>query len=197
MNYLSQQLDVLFYQNRIPQWFTKRSVGDRIKVELPQGWCYDKFMGYETYVVFMAKKSYGSKANYGQPGYSVRNYDKALLNDIIVRPIHITSNIMSMNIGSYVTWFHYSTSNPSWMDAKNFVTFSFRGFANIEVKECGVRIICQEDIMEEKSLNMMQGLLNPTQDGDIGIFHLDQEWSSATIGGELSHCTRHIVWSSN
>ncbi|GKB06643.1 hypothetical protein Tco_0834876 [Tanacetum coccineum] len=63
-----------------------------------------------------------------------------------------------------VTWLHYSTSKPSWMEAKNIVAFSFSDFVNIE---------------------------------DAGLFHLSQEWSSANIDDDPSHCTRHIVWSAD
>ncbi|KAL8240035.1 hypothetical protein R6Q59_013390 [Mikania micrantha] len=191
VHYFSHQLDALFYQKRIPQWFTKQSDGNVIKVELPQHWCYNKFRGYATYVVFIPHKSY-SKAKNGQPGFSVNNYDKACLDDGYMRPFHLISEVMLMNIGSYVTWFHYSASKPGWMEAKNFVTFSFRGFSGIQV-ECGARIICEEDIQCSSS---MQSFLTPTQDGSV--FHLSQEWSSApSIDNGSPNCTRHLVWSSN
>ncbi|GJS45354.1 hypothetical protein Tco_0595475 [Tanacetum coccineum] len=70
------------------------------------------------------------------------------------------------------------------MEAKNIVMFSFSDFTNIEVKECGTRIICKQDI-QETSLNMTHGLLSPTQ--DAGLFHLIQEWSSTDIDNEPSH----------
>ncbi|KAK9074235.1 hypothetical protein SSX86_006832 [Deinandra increscens subsp. villosa] len=188
------ELDALFYQRRILEWFTKGSVGNCKKVELPQSWCYSKFRGYATYVVFKPQRSRSSEANNGHLGFSVKNYDNALLDDVRMRPTHLITENMLMNIGSYVTWFHYSTSKPCWMEAKNFVTFLFRGFGNIEV-ECGVRIICEEDIQEQTCSNTMQSLLTPTQDGSV--FHLSQDWSSATIDNVSPHYNRHIVWSSN
>ncbi|KAI3725560.1 hypothetical protein L1987_65350 [Smallanthus sonchifolius] len=191
LNYFSQQLDALFYQKKTPQWFTKLSVGYCMKVKLPQHWCYNKFRGYATCVVFMPQESCSSKGNNGQPGFSVNNFDNACLDDIHMRPFHLISETMLTNIGQYVTWFHYSTSKPSWMEAKNFITFSFRGFAHTLV-EFGVRIVCEEDIAGS---DIMQDFLTPTQDGSV--FHLGQEWSSATIGDESPHFTRHIVWSSN
>ncbi|KAM0056988.1 putative leucine-rich repeat domain superfamily, winged helix DNA-binding domain superfamily [Helianthus debilis subsp. tardiflorus] len=191
LDYISQQLDALFYQKRIPQWFTKASVVKCIKVELPQCWCYDKFIGYATYVVFMPHKSCSNKA---KPGFSVNNFDKACLDNVHMRPFHLISETMLSNIGSYVTWFHYSTSKPNWMEAKNFVTFLFKGFDNIAV-ECGVRLICEEEIQEKTETNIMTGFLTPTQDGSE--FHLSQEWSFARVDDESPHCTRHVVWSSN
>nr|GFA77425.1 hypothetical protein [Tanacetum cinerariifolium] len=77
--------------------------------------------------------------------------------------------------------------------AKNIIMFSLSDFANIEVKECGARIICEQDI--EPCLKMTQRLLPPTQ--DAGLFHLSQEWSSANIDDEPPNCTRHIVWSAD
>ncbi|GKC46160.1 hypothetical protein Tco_1063882 [Tanacetum coccineum] len=56
-----------------------------------------------------------------------------------------------------------------WKEAKNFVTFSFleeNDNEDVEVKECGVTLICDEDI-QEADLSMLQGLPTPTQHGGM------------------------------
>ena len=63
------------------------------------------------------------------------------------------------------------------MEAKNFVTFSLEeNNEDVEVKEFGVRLICDEDIEQEADLSMLQGLPTPTQHG--GFLRLDRAYLS-------------------
>ncbi|GKG14506.1 hypothetical protein Tco_0354106, partial [Tanacetum coccineum] len=63
-------------------------------------------------------------------------------------------------------WLHYTRSIREWKEGKNFLTFSFfEGSKDVEVKECGARLICDEDIRQEADVSMLQGLPTPTQHG--------------------------------
>nr|GEX18012.1 NB-ARC domains-containing protein [Tanacetum cinerariifolium] len=62
-------LDIVYHGNSVPEWFTNRSRENHVKVELPSNWCYDKFIGYGTCVVFKCKKPCKLK------GYRVNYFD--------------------------------------------------------------------------------------------------------------------------
>ncbi|GKB37507.1 NB-ARC domains-containing protein [Tanacetum coccineum] len=59
---------------------------------------------------------------------------------------------------SYMTWLHYEKNtrySQDWKEAKNFVTFCFDD-EDIEVKECGARVVCDEDLDQEGDLSMLK-----------------------------------------
>ncbi|GKE45523.1 hypothetical protein Tco_1472807, partial [Tanacetum coccineum] len=61
-----------------------------------------------------------------------------------------------------------------WMEAKNFVTFSFKENNEdiVEVKECGERLICDGDSEQDVTmLSMLQDLPTSSQHG--GAIFLD------------------------
>nr|GEZ42774.1 hypothetical protein [Tanacetum cinerariifolium] len=162
-------LDIVYHGNRMPEWFTNKSRENHVKVELPSAdWCYDKnFRGFGTCVVFKCKKPF-NRFN----GYSVNNFDGASLK----RPDYfslIGAFLKKEVIGIYdVIWLHYrKVKTGAWKEAKNFVTFSFfEEFNNeedVEVKECGIRLICVEEIQEEAHLSMLHGLPIPSQHGGM------------------------------
>ncbi|GKA03008.1 NB-ARC domains-containing protein [Tanacetum coccineum] len=66
-----------------------------------------------------------------------------------------------------------SSQHIKGMGDKNFVTFSFfQQNKDVEVKECGVRLICDEDL-QQAHLSMLQGLPTPTQlGGVVGLWFL-------------------------
>ncbi|GKB35742.1 NB-ARC domains-containing protein [Tanacetum coccineum] len=141
-----------YHGNSIPEWFTNRSTENHVKVELPSDWCYDKYRGHGTCVVIKRKKSSKLK------GYSVKNFDGALL----VKE-HYFPNIIENYLKDEVILLHYTKSTWEWKEAKNFVTFCFaENNEDVEVKECGVRLICDEEIQQEADLSMLQGLPTPT-----------------------------------
>ncbi|GJU21045.1 NB-ARC domains-containing protein [Tanacetum coccineum] len=45
-----EKMDIINHGNSIPEWFTNKSMGNHVKVELPSDWCYDKFRGFGTCV---------------------------------------------------------------------------------------------------------------------------------------------------
>ncbi|PWA76345.1 NB-ARC domains-containing protein [Artemisia annua] len=161
------QLNIAYHGNsNIPEWFTNRSMGNHVKVELPSDWCYDKFRGFGTCLVFKCKKPHKFE------GYSVKNFDGDSLNPYGYIPVSIKDYFEKEVIGiqdSYMIWLHYKKSTWRWEEAKNFVTFSFEenNEEDVEVKECGVRLICDGDIEQEADLSMLQGLPTPTQHGGM------------------------------
>ncbi|GKB95199.1 NB-ARC domains-containing protein, partial [Tanacetum coccineum] len=156
-------LDIVYPGNSIPEWFTNRSTENPLKVELPSDWSYDKFRGYGTCVVFKCKKPFNKFE-----GYSVKNFDGASL-FTVNNFSHVEEFLEKEVIGihdSYIIWFSYTRAKTgAWKKAKNFVTFSFEENEDIEVKEVGVRLICDEDLKQQADLSMLQGLPTPSQHG--------------------------------
>ncbi|GJX85343.1 putative RNA-directed DNA polymerase [Tanacetum coccineum] len=63
-------------------------------------------------------------------------------------------------------WLHYTTSEiRRWKEAKNFVTFCFFEDEDIEVKEMGIRAVCDEDLDQEGDLSMFKDLPTLSQHG--------------------------------
>ncbi|GKC73543.1 hypothetical protein Tco_1119426, partial [Tanacetum coccineum] len=63
-------------------------------------------------------------------------------------------------------WLHYTTSEIRKLKrAKNFVTYCFYEDETIEVKECGVRLVCDEDLDEEGELTMFEDVPTLSQHG--------------------------------
>ncbi|PWA72045.1 NB-ARC domains-containing protein [Artemisia annua] len=158
-------IDIVYHVNSIPEWFTNRSTENHVKVELPSDWCYDKFRGYGICVVFKCKKPHKYK------GYAIKNFDGASMNPYFCFPIFIENYFHKEVIeiqDSYMIWLHYARDKSKWEEAKNFVTFCFEeNNEDVEVKECGVRLICDEDLEQETDLSMLQGLPTPTQNGGM------------------------------
>lgn len=156
--------NLIYHGNRIPQWFTNQSMGNRVKVELPPDWCFSKFRGYGICVVFTPKKSYRGKSYYVTPSYYVDNFDGTSL----VERYHFCYDCIGIP-KSDIIWFHYTTFGiQALKKAKNFVTFSFGDTNDVEVKECGVRLVFDQHIQgegEETNLSITQDLPTPTQDG--------------------------------
>ncbi|PWA97516.1 NB-ARC domains-containing protein [Artemisia annua] len=169
-------LDILYHGNSfIPEWFTNRSTGNHVKVELPSDWCFDKFRGFGTYVVFKCKDSDKLK------GYSVKNFDGASLNPNDEFPRNFQNEMIGIR-DSYTTWLHYTNSDTwGWKEAKNFVTFSFEeNNEEVEVKECGARLIFDQDLQQEDVTSMFQDLPTPSQHGGaimLGGWYRGSIWS--------------------
>ncbi|GKE88056.1 NB-ARC domains-containing protein, partial [Tanacetum coccineum] len=157
-------LNIVYHGNSIPKWFTNRSRENHdVKVELPSDSYY--ITGYATCVVFKCKKPLNKFK-----GFSVKNFDGASL-FTVNNFSHVEEFLEKEVIGihdSYIIWFSYTRAKTgAWKKAKNFVTFSFLEENNedVEVKECGVRLICDEDLKQQADLSMLQGLPTPSQHG--------------------------------
>ncbi|GJZ45126.1 NB-ARC domains-containing protein [Tanacetum coccineum] len=157
-----RSMDIRYHGNSMPEWFKNRSMGNHVKVGLPSDWCYDKFRGYGTCVVRKCKKPCGFT------GYSVKNFDAASLEhwfpcyheeNLKRRPIRINE--------SYTIWLRYTRNITRWEEAKNFVTFCFEeNNEDVEVKECGVRLICDGDIHQDlPTLSQHGGAITVTRFG--------------------------------
>ncbi|GKD09823.1 hypothetical protein Tco_1189508 [Tanacetum coccineum] len=133
-------MDIIYDGNSIPEWFTNKSIGNHVKVELPSDWCFNKFRGYGTCVVFKRKKAFSTLK-----GYSVKNFDGSSFGRFFPynhreyfegKPIRINE--------SYMIWLHYMRNTRKWKEANNFVTFCFKDDVDegYEVKECGLTQVC-------------------------------------------------------
>ncbi|GJY20895.1 NB-ARC domains-containing protein, partial [Tanacetum coccineum] len=160
-----------FLQRIIPHWFRNRNMGNHVMIRLPSDGCHNKFRGYGTCIVYKRKKPYGI------PGYIVRNFDGAILGN--ASPFHcFPLNDNSIGIHeSHVIWLHYNTSIWGWKEAKSFASFTFKDNEDVEVKECAVRLFCDEDIQQEAD-SMIQDLSTPTQKGGIFTLHWNSSISS-------------------
>ncbi|GJY06503.1 NB-ARC domains-containing protein [Tanacetum coccineum] len=153
------KVDIIYHGTSIPKWFTNQSMGSHVKVKLPSDWSYSKFRGSGTCFVFKSKKSLRTFK-----GYSVKNFDGASLGDCFPYNFEYLKDEV-VGHESYMIWLHYTTYRRKWEEAKNFVTFYLRDNEDVEVKECGVRLVCDEDLQQETDSSMFQGLPTPTQDG--------------------------------
>ncbi|GKE10558.1 hypothetical protein Tco_1414109, partial [Tanacetum coccineum] len=68
---------------------------------------------------------------------------------------------------SYMIWLQYTRDTWNWKEAKNFVTFCFKeDNQDIEVKECGARVVCDGDLHQDvTNLSMFEDLSTPSQHG--------------------------------
>ncbi|KAI3745665.1 hypothetical protein L6452_08068 [Arctium lappa] len=157
-------LGIIYHGNIIPQWFTNTSTGNHINVELPPNFRYNNVRGYGFCVVLTPKNSYGRKSCLGPLRYYVDNFDGTSL----LQPCQLVFNFIEIP-KSDIILFHFKNIGNwewEWMEAKNFVTFSFEENDQVEVKEFGVRLVFEEDIQgEETGLSIPQDLPTPTQDG--------------------------------
>ncbi|GKD65787.1 hypothetical protein Tco_1307895 [Tanacetum coccineum] len=126
-------LDIVYHGNSVPELFTNKSMENHVKVELPLDWCYDKFRGYGTFVVFKRKKPCKFK------GFCVKNFDGASLTLINYFLVLVEEYFHNEVIGiheSYMIWLQYMRDTWEWKEAKNFVTFCLEeNNEDVEVKE--------------------------------------------------------------
>ncbi|GJZ70670.1 NB-ARC domains-containing protein [Tanacetum coccineum] len=166
---LVEKMDIMYHGNSIPEWFTNKSMGNHVKVELPSDWCFKKFRGYGTCLVFKRKK-----LGYRFIRSSVKNFDGAYLDSCFLHYHREYFNGKPIRINeSYMIWLLYTKSSmlsKSWKEAKNFVTFCFEVNEEIEVKECGVRLVCDEDLEQDTNLSMFGDLLSLSQHGGALYF---------------------------
>ncbi|GJZ25646.1 NB-ARC domains-containing protein [Tanacetum coccineum] len=160
----SSFLEIVYHGNSMPEWFTNRSTGNHVKVELPSDWCYDKFRGYATCVVFKCKKPCTFNA------YSVKNFDGASLIGGDYFTNFFKEFLEKEVIGiheSYMIWLHYTNCRRGWKKAKNFVTFCLEeNNEDVELKEVGVRLICDGDLQQGLTyLSMLQDIPAISQHG--------------------------------
>nr|XP_043627447.1 disease resistance protein RPV1-like [Erigeron canadensis]XP_043627448.1 disease resistance protein RPV1-like [Erigeron canadensis] len=127
---------ILSGKRRIPRWFTNKSKGSHIKIELPPNWCFSKFKGFGICAVFELKESHRK----GCPGFSVNNFDGASVTEFR------SKTITGMDEPGFFVLCVFFTRDQGWEKAKNFVTVTFQDTTSIyEVKECGVRLLCDND----------------------------------------------------
>ncbi|PWA38130.1 hypothetical protein CTI12_AA586390 [Artemisia annua] len=127
-------MDIIYDGNSIPNWFTNKSMGNQVKVELPLDWSFSKFRGYGICVVLKRKNLPDILEILDFDILDTLEYFKD-------KPIRIDESDMIL--------LHYTTSEIEWKEAKNFVTFCFNESEGFEVKEMGVRVVCDEDLDQE------------------------------------------------
>ncbi|GKA18185.1 NB-ARC domains-containing protein [Tanacetum coccineum] len=175
-------LDIIYHGNCIPEWFTNRSTGKHVKVELPsEDWCYDKLRGFGFCVVFKCKKPFNIFNR-----FSVKNFDEASMIREDYFPYVFKEYLKKEVIGiheSYMIWLYYKQLTWEWKEAKKFLTFSFfeENNEDVDVKECGARLIYAGDSQQDVTyLGMFQDLPTPSQHGGAinlnGIFG-SSSWS--------------------
>ncbi|GKA91399.1 NB-ARC domains-containing protein, partial [Tanacetum coccineum] len=146
-------MDIIYEGNSVPKWFTNKSMGNHVKVELPSDWCFSKFRGYGTCVVFKRKKPFKFM------GLSIKNFDGSSLDSYFPYSHRKYFNGKPIGINeSYMIWLHYTRYTKSWKEAKNFVSFCFRENEGYELKEFGARLVCDEDLEQDTNLSMFPTL---------------------------------------
>ncbi|GJS44134.1 hypothetical protein Tco_0569177 [Tanacetum coccineum] len=135
-------MNIIYHGNSIPDWFTNRSTENYVKVELPSDWC----RGFGTCVIFKRKKLCEFIA------HSVKNFDGSSLGNGYSYDLkEYFEGKPIRNNESYMTWLHYEKNTQDWKEAKNFVTFCLYENDEIEVKEYGARLICDEERFRARS----------------------------------------------
>lgn len=155
-----ENMDMFYEGKSIQNWFTNKSLGNQVKVELPSDWSFSKLKGYGVCVVFKRKKPFTDF------GYAVKNFDGAYLGRC--NPTYYRVYFMHKPIRideSDMIWLHYTTSEIKKLKkAKNFVTFCFKD-EEIEVKEMGVRLVWDGDLDQEADLSMFHDIPTLSQHG--------------------------------
>ncbi|GJT60273.1 NB-ARC domains-containing protein [Tanacetum coccineum] len=77
-------MNIIYHGNSIPEWFTNKSMGNHVEVQLPSDWCYDKFRGYGTCVVF--KRKIPSLISHRKYSYLQKAIDDSILERVMVFP---------------------------------------------------------------------------------------------------------------
>ncbi|GJT82997.1 NB-ARC domains-containing protein, partial [Tanacetum coccineum] len=152
-------LDIIYHGNSIPEWFTNRSRENHLKCKKP--WIYK-----------------GSSVNNFDGASIAENYFPDAFMNFLKREVIGTQD-------SYMIWLHYTRDIERWKEAKKFVTFSFfeENKEDVEVKECGVRIICDEDIHQKTEGTFSSP--SPSRSDAITAFASEDASLPDAIGGLL------------
>ncbi|GKD27596.1 hypothetical protein Tco_1233810, partial [Tanacetum coccineum] len=100
-------------------------------------------------------------------GYHVENFDGDYLGscDPYYRREYFKGKPIRVDESDMI-WLHYTTRELEKLEeAENFVTYCFDEDEEIEVKECGARIVCDEDLDEEGDLSMFEDVPTLSQHG--------------------------------
>ncbi|KAJ9542087.1 hypothetical protein OSB04_028593 [Centaurea solstitialis] len=161
-----QIVSVFLPGGTIPTWFGNQSTRDRVKVELPSDWCYNKFKGIAFCLVFTPRNPSGRKScSYGSIGYRFKNFDGTPIGGEHAIPDSVFQ-YENIGIKSDQMLLGYDQSTPDWSKAKNFVLVSFDVYgADCVVKMCGARLVCEEDeqLEEGSGSRMIQWLPPPSR----------------------------------
>ncbi|KAL8119216.1 hypothetical protein AgCh_016653 [Apium graveolens] len=139
---------------RVPEWFTNRNDGDSLRIELPQPWSYSKFKGFATCAVFSPQNPKGSKGRMIEVSYMVHS-----LNEAFLCGTAIETRIFPNETRCYESdqvWLSYMVPRPGWEfrweKAKDYIVVEFEIYGiYCKVKECGVRLIYEENEAESSS----------------------------------------------
>lgn len=141
-------LNMFLPGSRVPKWFTNRNMGDCVRLNLPQPWSYRKFKGFAACAVFAPKNPNGSKGRLIEVDYSVRSFNNAFLCGSCIETRIFPNEIRRFE--SDQVWLSYMIPRLGWEmrweKAKDYIDVSFDIYGiYCEVKECGVRLIYEED----------------------------------------------------
>lgn len=154
-------LNMFLPGSRVPKWFTNHNEGDFIKLDLPQPWSFRNFKGFAACAVFSPYNPNGSKGRDIEVGYYVSSFNDAFLCGIMIETCNFPNEIR--RFGSDQVWLSYVVPRQGWEDkwenAKDYIEVSFEihGIC-CDVKECGVRLIYEEDEEFESSSRMIEWL---------------------------------------
>ncbi|KVG04736.1 hypothetical protein Ccrd_026582 [Cynara cardunculus var. scolymus] len=152
-------------------------MGNHLQYDLPPNLCYNKLRGFGFCVVLTLKKSFYDHYNYNNfPRFHADNCDGTSLVDDY-RFIYGSNGIPKSDI---IFFCFKNLAYYERKEAKNFVSFWVEGNDDVEVKECGFRLVFDEDIEEETNFSLMQELPTLTQEGGVV---------------RMSRNDRHFYWS--
>lgn len=161
---------------RVPEWFTNRNDGDCLRIELPQPWSYSKFKGFATCAVFSPQNPKGSKGRMIEVSYMVHSLNQAFLCGTAIETRIFPNETRCYE--SDQVWLSYMVPRPGWEfrweKAKDYIEVEFEIYGiYCKVKECGVRIIYEEDEAESSS-RITEWLPHAVENNEkINSVHLD------------------------
>lgn len=175
-----RSVDVFLPGKRVPEWFTHKNAGDRISLDLPQPWSFRKFKGFATCAVFAPLNPNGSKARLIEVSYSVRS-----LNDVFLCGTGVETECFPNETRCYESdqvWLSYIVPTLDWemrweMAKDNIeVEFEIWGIC-CDVKECGVRLIYDDDDEVESSSRITEWLPHSDEYNDkiSSVLHSDHK----------------------
>nr|XP_043631492.1 disease resistance protein RPV1-like [Erigeron canadensis] len=153
-----KNVHLLLQGSRIPPWFTSRCTGTSIDVKVPPQWRCNKSKRYCVCVTYRPKEVHYFR-RHSWLEYKVRNSDGTDIDHCYIQLETPFSSKSEEFIGTDMIWLHYYTPKvEAWEKAIDFISFSFITEVDIELKECGARLLCDEEDMEDQQryLGMIQ-----------------------------------------
>ncbi|PRQ22095.1 putative leucine-rich repeat domain, L domain-containing protein [Rosa chinensis] len=183
----SNQSQFVIPGNEIPEWYNHQSVGSSITVELHPGWFSNKFMGFSFCVVFRLLKPLSLEWFF--------NCELSANGKFLREVGRVFGEEWGQPVLDHI-WFVYVHrrwySKQEWQDIHYQLVFSFKTNGRskkerideeiVQVKKCGVRVVCEEDVEELSETLLKQN--NVGINIKRGLQHYDDDDAASSSAGQ-------------